>query len=721
MDVSHIIDPLNDAQREAVTSSARQNLVLAGAGSGKTRVLVHRIAWLACAEGIPPFSQLAVTFTNKAASEMRSRTESLLGIPLAPMWIGTFHGLAHRLLRSHCERAGLPGTFQILDSDDQYRTIRRIIRAEGLDEERWKPRQIQGYINASKDKGLRPQHIDHAGDLWQERALSLYQQYEEHCQRAAVVDFAELLLRCHELLRDNDDLLAHYRARFRQILVDEFQDTNTIQYAWLRLLAGDDGCLFLVGDDDQSIYGWRGARIENLQRFNLDYPDTCILRLEQNYRSTSTILDAANSLIANNRNRMGKSLWTEGARGDPIRLYRAFNDRDESAYVIERIRHWFEQGGRYQECAILYRSNAQSRLFEEELVRSAIPYHIHGGLRFFERAEIKDALAYLRLVAQHDDDTSFERIVNNPPRSIGERTMEGIRDRARGTGMSLWRSASTLLEDRAFPARTANAVAGFIDKIDGLLNQIAGLPLWEQIDLIINQSGLVEHYGKERGERGQARIENLQELVNAARQFIDAGENRGIEHLVEFLAHAALEGGEHRTNDGDAVQLMTLHAAKGLEFPLVFLCGMEEGLFPHKLSSESERGLEEERRLCYVGITRARQQLYLTHAEYRRIHGREGNPHASRFVAELPEQLLDPVRPLPASPGRFNPSGLYPPLSNGTSSGFSLGQRVSHPMFGIGVVLQAEGDGSHARIQVNFEESDSKWLLLSYANLTPLP
>ena len=717
MDVSDLLDPLNDAQREAVTAPPGPVLVIAGAGSGKTRVLVHRIAWLIRVEGASPYGVLAVTFTNKAAAEMRSRTEQLLGIPVGGMWVGTFHNLAHRLLRVHWRDAGLPQTFQILDSDDQYRLIRRLLKSLELDEAKWPPKQAQWYINGRKDEGLRPQHIDGRGDPFTAQMVRIYQAYEDNCRRAGLVDFAELLLRAHELLRDRGDILAHYQNRFQHILVDEFQDTNAIQYAWLRLLAGTRANLFAVGDDDQSIYGWRGARIENIQRFSKDFPGTKVLRLEENYRSTRTILAAANALIAHNDGRLGKELWTRGDQGDPILLYAAFNEFEEARFIVERLRHWVEAGNRRSEAAILYRSNAQSRVLEEALLAVGMPYRVYGGLRFFERAEIKDALAYLRLIANRDDDASFERVVNTPTRGIGERTVGAVRDHARLHQLSLFRAAAALLHSTELPGRATLALKAFVALIERLAAETATLGLGEKAEHVIQLSGLLDHYRKEKGEVGQARVENLEELANAARQF--QGEEDGeLDPLSAFLTHAALEAGEGQGNEwDDCVQLMTLHSAKGLEFPLVFICGVEEGLFPHQMSIAEEGRLEEERRLCYVGITRAERELYLTYAESRRLHGTETHPRPSRFLSEIPADLMQEVRPRAhiTRPAAVGARSLEPEIAGG----LRLGQHVVHGTFGEGVVTNYEGQGSSARVQVNFSGVGSKWLVLAYAKLQP--
>jgi DNA helicase-2/ATP-dependent DNA helicase PcrA len=1108
MDLSPILNPLNDAQRGAVTAPLAPVLVLAGAGSGKTRVLTHRIVWLIQAEGISPHSILAVTFTNKAAAEMRGRVEQLLGLPGGSLWLGTFHGLAHRLLRLHWREAGLSQNFQILDAEDQQRLIRKLIRAQELDETLWVPREVQYFINKHKDEGRRPQQLKDGNDPLERQRIKLYADYEEACARAGVIDFAELLLRAYELWRDNAELLRHYRHRFRHVLVDEFQDTNSIQYAWIRLLVGSDGCPFVVGDDDQclaagtpvtmadgtirpiedispgeqvlscygsgdfrasrvtlsigherygrlvrlhlrsgavvrstpehthfagyllgetpqmhflylmhkegmgyrlgttqvytrgvikaqlgferravqehcdalwvirthpnenearldemltslryglptlpftprkgkarnglvhdglyigqvfgglntteaaerlledcgldidrphhlpqsrnsnrrninvtlcadrrgqtpmhlisvggvsrtdrftleslglsvrpakngsaswrfetvranfgelmtlarairdrldgryvftarllnrslpfinassirpgmvmataagtldviarvehetldgpvydlniacthnfvanglvthnSIYRWRGARVENLQKFQKDFPQAQLHRLEQNYRSTGSILDAANALIANNTGRLGKNLWTSGSRGEKVKIYAAFNERDEADFVLGRIQEWVRQGGVRRDIAILYRSNAQSRMFEETFISARVPYRVYGGLRFFERAEIKDALAYLRLAVNREDDASFERVVNLPTRGIGAKTVDTLREAARGAGSSLWRAAGAAVSD-TLAARSGGALLGFLQLIEKLAHAIDGLPLHEQVDHVINASGLIEHYQKDRGKAGregggEARVENLLELVSAARGFEPEGD---LPPLQSFLAHAVLESGEGQGEEfEDCVQMMTLHTAKGLEFPLVFMAGMEDGLFPHMRSLNDIDGLEEERRLCYVGVTRAMKQLYLTYAEQRRLHGVDSYNAPSRFIQDIPTELIEEVRPRirmmhgPISRdadygrsdygrGGYGPGGsgghgrserapanpFRGPAPEPVAPGMRLGQRVRHGKFGEGVVLNVEGQGPHARVQVNFERQGSKWLMLQYANL----
>src|SRR5437660_1033095 len=965
MDLSAILNPLNDAQRAAVTAPLGPVLVLAGAGSGKTRVLTHRIAWLIQAEGVSPHGILAVTFTNKAAGEMRGRVERLLGVPGGGLWIGTFHGIAHRLLRLHWREANLAQGFQILDSEDQQRLIKKVIRAAELDETRWVPREVQWFINANKDEGRRPGQLKDENDPTRRQLIRLYAAYQAACASSGVVDFAELLLRAFELWRDNPALLSHYRRRFQHVLVDEFQDTNAIQYEWIRQLAApgpeappgqhaaaarsaaaaaasfpfvvgdDDQCLaagtlvtladgskrpieavspgdlvmssygsgalrpakvterlarersgrmltlymrsgrsicstpehthfagYLLGETPQTYFlylmhkesvGWRlgtsqlytngqekpmlgfkqrsaqehadgtwiirthstenDARLDEMLtslRYGLPTlpfsprkgkavnglvhdakyishlfqsldTDSAALRLledvgldpdqphyrprgrnsnrhnivitlcadrrgaspmhrisvagacatvrgileaqglsvraaKHNHRSTGTILEAANGLIAHNAGRLGKKLWTSGARGEPIRLYTAFNERDEAEFVTHRIREWVARGGQRRELAILYRSNAQSRVFEEAFLSARVPYRVYGGLRFFERAEIKDALAYLRLIANRNDDASFERVVNLPTRGVGAKSLEVLRGHARGAGCSLWQAAAAG-SGGALGAKAGGAIHGFLALIERLALESRGLALHEQVDQVLRASGLIEHYRREKAERGEARVENLDELVSAARGFTPEGAE--LPPLEAFLAHAALESGEGQAQEWeDCVQMMTLHSAKGLEFPVVFLCGMEEGLFPHQRSLTDLDGLEEERRLCYVGMTRAMQQLYLSWAEQRRLHGVDSYGQASRFVREIPEELLQEVRPrvgvaLPAAVGRFR-------FEEPAVAGVRLGARVRHGKFGEGVILNVEGNGAQARVQVSFERQGTKWLMVQYANLEPL-
>ncbi|WP_135677412.1 DNA helicase II [Arsenophonus nasoniae] len=717
MNASYLLENLNDKQREAVAAPRTNMLILAGAGSGKTRVLVHRIAWLLAVDKVSPFSIMAVTFTNKAAAEMRHRINALLGSDQGGMWVGTFHGLAHRLLRAHYLDANLVQDFQILDSDDQYRLLRRIIKAINLDESKWPPRQAMWYINAKKDEGLRPQHIESYGNPTEATWLRVYQAYQEACDRAGLVDFAELLLRAHELWLNKPHILQHYRDRFTNILVDEFQDTNSIQYAWIRVLAGDTGKVMIVGDDDQSIYGWRGAQVENIQRFLQDFPAAETIRLEQNYRSTNNILKSANALIANNNNRLGKNLWTEGADGEPISLYCGFNELDEARYVVSRIKQWHEKGGSLKQCAILYRSNAQSRVLEEALLQSSMPYRIYGGQRFFERQEIKDALSYLRLVANRNDDASFERVVNTPTRGIGERTLDTVRQAAREKQLTLWESCEYLLREKVLAGRAAGAIERFLELIDALAKETMDMPLHVQTDRVIRDSGLRAMYEQEKGEKAQARIENLEELVTATRQFSYQEEDQDLMPLQAFLSHAALESGEGQAElHQDAVQLMTLHSAKGLEFPLVFIVGMEEGMFPSQMSAEESGRLAEERRLAYVGLTRAMEKLTLTYAESRRLYGKEVYHRPSRFIAELPTECIEEVR-LRATVSRpISHQRLGTPI-NRNDSGYALGQRVRHPKFGEGTIINLEGDGERCRLQIAFQGEGIKWLVAAYAKL----
>lgn len=717
MDVSELLDGLNDKQREAVAAERSNILVLAGAGSGKTRVLVHRIAWLLSVEQCSPYSIMAVTFTNKAAAEMRHRIDSLLGKSLGGMWIGTFHGLAHRLLRAHPLDAGLPQDFQILDSEDQFRLLKRLIKAMNLDDKQWPARQAMWYINGKKDEGLRPKHIESYGNPVEQTWLRIYQAYQEACDRAGLVDFAELLLRAHELWLNKPAILNHYRQRFTHLLVDEFQDTNNIQYAWIRLLAGENSNVMIVGDDDQSIYGWRGAQVENIQRFLADFPSARTVRLEQNYRSTSNILTAANTLIANNQGRLGKELWTEDSEGEPISLYSAFNEIDEARFVVSRIRRWQEDGGSLSECAILYRSNAQSRVLEDALLQQNLPYRIYGGMRFFERQEIKDALGYLRLIANRNDDAAFERVINTPTRGIGDRTLDVLRQSARIRQLTLWQTACVLLQEKSIAGRAAAAIQRFIELINAFAAETLELPLHIQTDQVIKDSGLWLMYQQEKGEKGHARIENLEELVTATRQYSYQDEDKDLLPLQAFLAHAALEAGEGQADKWqDAVQLMTMHAAKGLEFAQVFIVGMEEGMFPSQMSLDEEGRLEEERRLAYVGVTRAMQKLTLTWAESRRLYGKEVSHRPSRFIRELPDHCVEEVR-LRASVSRPVSQQKTPRIVAETYNGLAMGQRVKHSKFGEGTIINLEGSGDHTRVQVAFNGQGIKWLVAAYANL----
>jgi DNA helicase-2/ATP-dependent DNA helicase PcrA len=723
MDVSHLLDGLNPAQREAVSAPPGHYLVLAGAGSGKTRVLIHRIAWLHEVHGVPAHGILAVTFTNKAAGEMRHRAGALLPAGTRGMWIGTFHGLAHRLLRLHWQEAALPESFQVLDSDDQIRLIKRVVAELNIDEARFTPRQIAWWINAQKDEGRRAMHIQPgAGDFHAQTLLAVYEEYEKRCQRAGLVDFAEILLRAHELWLRHPALLAHYRQRFGQLLVDEFQDTNSIQYAFVRMLAGDTGKVFVVGDDDQAIYGWRGAKVENVQHFLRDFPHVTTVKLEQNYRSSANILGAANAVIRNNADRLGKQLWTDSGDGEPVDLYAAYNEIDEAHFVVDRVQRWVRDGGGYSDCAILYRSNAQSRTFEEELRREAIAYRVYGGVRFFERAEIKDTLAYLRLVANRADDAAFERAVNTPARGIGGRTLDEVRRHARENAASMFDASLAMSRAGALAGRARNALRVFVELIEALSNELREMDLKEQVDHVLLRTGLREHYAAESRGTIESRTDNLDELVSVASRFTrrDEEEAEGMSELVAFLSYASLEAGEGQAEAGeDAVQMMTLHSAKGLEFPLVFLAGLEEGMFPSSRSIEEPGRLAEERRLAYVGITRAQQKLVLSYAEVRRIHGQDNYGMPSRFLREIPPELLHEVRPKiqlsrPVYGGRVSER-----IVESSTPGLRLGQRVTHPSFGIGVVMDAEGAGAHARVQVNFEGAGPKWLVMAYANLQP--
>lgn len=724
------LEMLNEAQRRAVTAPPQNLLVLAGAGSGKTRVLVNRTAWLMQEHQASPYSILSVTFTNKAANEMRGRLESLLNQSLQGMWVGTFHGLAHKLLRLHWKDCELPENFQVIDSEDQLRIIRNIFKTLSINEERWQPKKAQGFINKKKDDGLRPHQLGEPQGSYEQVMHEIYQHYENYVKDNGLVDFAELLLRSYELL-DKPDILAHYQARFEHFLVDEFQDTNTIQYNWLRKLALQAKSITIVGDDDQSIYGWRGARIENLQRFENDYPNTQVLRLEQNYRSTNAILTAANTLIMNNDERMGKTLWTDGESGEPVTTYGAFNEIDESLFVVRKIRAWIDEGGNFDDIGILYRSNAQSRVIEEALMQAQIPYSIYGGLRFFERAEIKDALAYLRLSVNLSDNSAFDRIINVPPRGIGQKTVEKIRDIAIAHDTTYWEGAQIALQEQSITGKARLGLLGFVELISTLSSNLKEDPLAVLVSNAITHSGLLSYFKNQKGEKAQSRAENLEELVSACNDFTLSFPPDDTSVINEFLAHTALDGGEtQQPEDGAAVQLMTIHSAKGLEFPLVFLCGLEEGLFPHHFSKDIPNSLEEERRLCYVGITRAMKKLYMTYAKKRRLFGRDESRKPSRFIHELPSEVIEeetrevsasrnyPFRtPISDNHEYYQPSYAQ---EESESDGFSLGQRVNHVKFGAGTVINHEGQGERARIHVHFDNGDSKWLVLAFAKLEPV-
>lgn len=728
MDFSLLLDGLNDKQREAVAAPLGNYLVLAGAGSGKTRVLTHRIAWLIGVENVSEGQILAVTFTNKAAAEMRHRIEETLMQQgsehrLFGMWVGTFHSIAHRLLRSHYLDAELPKDFQIMDSDDQQRLIKRLLKLHQIDEQKYPAKQAAWFINAQKDKGLRPAQIhieprDHNGREW----VNIYQRYQDACNRAGLLDFAELLIRTYELLRDKPLILQRYQQRFQHILIDEFQDTNHIQYDLIRLLAGNQAKVMIVGDDDQSIYGWRGAQVENIQRFLRDYRETQTIRLEQNYRSTGHILNAANALIAHNDNRLGKNLWTDQGNGELIDIYGAFNEQDEARFVAGQIKQWKEDHGDYRECAVLYRSNTQSRVMEEALLQAAIPYRIYGGMRFFERQEIKDALAYLRLIANRQDDAAFERVVNTPPRSIGDRTLEILRQLARHREMTLWQAVHVAIQEQQLSGRAANALLRFVELINALDTETELMPLFEQTDFVIKASGLYEMYKQEKGEKGEARIENLEELVNATRDFMVPEEADEMTDLTAFLTHASLEAGEGQASPHqDYVELMTLHAAKGLEFPRVFIIGVEEGIFPSE-KSVVELRLEEERRLAYVGVTRAKQKLTLCYAESRRFYGKEERHLPSRFIAELPEEDVREVRLRGTlnRPANFAISASKPTACLSEDQSWKMGQKVFHAKFGQGTIINVEGGGDQTRLQIAFVANGIKWLIAKMANLDRL-
>lgn len=724
-----LLHNLNEAQHQAVACEPVNQLVLAGAGSGKTRVLVHRIAWLIQNFGYSPHQILAVTFTNKAAREMRERLGQLLEDNVGPfstrsLWVGTFHGLAHRLLKAHWQEAGLPQNFQILDSDDQLRLVKRVYQGLSLDESRWPPKQAQWFINGQKDEGLRAKHLDEGRDPYLASMKMVYHAYEEACERGGLVDFAELLLRSHELWLKNPTLLGHYQQRFRAILVDEFQDTNAVQYAWLRVLAGKDSCVTAVGDDDQSIYGWRGARIENIQQFEQDFAPVAVTRLEQNYRSTANILNAANAVIKNNTDRLGKSLWTNDSDGDAIDLYSAFNEQDEARYVVERIKEYVDSNGvANSDCAILYRSNAQSRVLEEAFIRENMPYRIYGGQRFYERLEIKNALAYMRLLANRQDDAAWERVINTPTRGIGAKTIETIRLFAREQGCSMYDAMQGAVSNQVFTARASNALTGFVTLIDELEDFTVGGALADIAERVVLHTGLLDFHQKEKGEKGQARVENLQELISACRVF--EPEDESLTPLQEFVDNAALDAGDAQADEfEDAVQMMTLHSAKGLEFPLVILVGMEENLFPHKMSLEEPGRLAEERRLCYVGITRAMKKLIISYAESRRMYGNENFNALSRFVREIPVSLMQEVR-IKSSitrPAAYTPSYGSPAAQQTEVDEFpvfQLGYNVVHPVFGEGTITQFEGQGAGARVYVNFVTEGVKCLVLQYAKLEP--
>ena len=725
-----LLDPLNAPQLAAVTLPPAHALILAGAGSGKTRVLTTRIAWLISTGQVSPPGVLAVTFTNKAAKEMQTRLAGMLPINVRGMWIGTFHGLCNRLLRAHYRDAGLPQLFQILDSADQQASVKRLLKSLNVDDEKFPPRELCHFINAQKEQGLRAAAVE-AWDDWARKRVGLYEAYEAQCQREGVVDFAELLLRSYELLERNEPLRRHYQERFRHVLVDEFQDTNKLQYRWLKLLAGGGANLFCVGDDDQSIYAFRGADVGNMADFEREFKVTNLIRLEQNYRSHGNILDAANAIIKNNPSRLGKNLWTEAGSGEPIRIHESYGEGDEARWIVEEVKALQRDGHTRAEIALLYRSNAQSRALEHALFNAGLPYRVYGGLRFFERAEIKHALAYLRLIANSNDDTAFARVVNFPARGIGARSLENLQDAAKTAGSGLHAAIPQV-------AGAGGVKLAAFARLIVTLTEAAHLPLPELVDHVIELSGLRAHYQNEK--EGQERLANLDELINAAASFVaeegqpnQDGEITGEfgNDLSSFLAHASLEAGEHQAGEGDdALQLMTVHSAKGLEFNVVFISGLEDGLFPHENSLTEDKGLEEERRLMYVAVTRARQRLYLSFAQTRMLHGQTRYNLPSRFLDEVPGELVKWLTPR-AGKGGFavqEPSSRsYDATSSfgGTprrsqsreGSGFRIGQSVMHPKFGLGVIVNAEGGGTDARVQVNFGAAGMKWLALAMAKL----
>ena len=724
MDVSHILEHLNDKQREAVTSEKQHLMVLAGAGSGKTRVLVHKIAWEVEALRKNPATIMAVTFTNKAAAEMRSRIEELLEAPMMDTWVGTFHGLAHRMLKRFHKEAGLTSGFTILDSDDQLRIIKRIAKEMSLDEASWPSRQSQWQINSWKDEGFRSAQVDDHGDHFKENINKIYKEYEAVCLRDNLVDFGELLLRSYEVVRDNPSVRTCFHSRFKSILVDEFQDTNTIQYNWLLEIASDQATIIAVGDDDQSIYGWRGAKVENVDSFIKTFDDTEVVRLEQNYRSTNIILGAANALIENNTDRLGKNLWTEKLEGEQIVLYQAYNEQDEARFVADVLRDWMGKGEMYEDAAVLYRSNAQSRALEEALLRASIPYRIYGGQRFYERMEIKNAIAYLKIIFNHSDNPAFERSISNPTRGVGEKTLAKIRGTARQFNISYIKASAKLIDEGAISGRGGAGLRSYLEFIARCKEFIEENPLSDLMEEIIKTSGLVAYHAKEPGEKGKTRVENLQELVSATTNFEQSiKEDKPYKEIAEqYLDMISLDSGDRQASEhDDAAQLMTLHSAKGLEFKLVIMTGLEESLFPHGRSMENPAQLEEERRLCYVGITRAMEKLYITHAESRRLHGSDTFNPPSRFLREIPKALINEIRPRAQTNIPYNRKDFTETKFEFEEEiGIALGQRVAHKTFGEGVVLNYEGSGEAARVQINFSKAGTKWLVMAYANLEKL-
>ena len=717
MDTDSILTGLNNKQLEAVTLPQQSALILAGAGSGKTRVLTTRIAWLIQTGQVSPMGLMAVTFTNKAAKEMLTRLTSMLPINTRGMWAGTFHGLCNRLLRAHYREAGLPSTFQILDTADQLSSIKRLMKLMNVDDEKYPPKQVQGYINSCKEEGLRAHAVD-AYDAHSQKLREIYEEYDKQCNREGVADFAELLLRCYELLERDAHIRQHYQSRFHYILVDEFQDTNRLQYLWLKLLAGTSNCIFAVGDDDQSIYGFRGARVGNMRDFESDFNVQNIVKLEENYRSHSNILDAANAIISHNKHRLGKNLWTSAGKGEPVRVYEAYNDTDEAQFIVDEVSTLQNEGISLGDMALLYRSNAQSRILEHTLFSANIPYRVYGGLRFFERAEIKHALAYMRLIANANDDTALLRVINFPARGIGARSLEQLQEAARQQNCSLWQAAINKVGNGTLGGK---GIDGFVGLIREMVNQAYGISLPELAELATTLSGLKTFY--ENDKEGEDRIANLEELVTAAVAFSnqDFGNHNNVEEdldiVTQFLNHASLEAGEHQADVGrEALQLMTVHASKGLEFNAVFICGVEEGLFPHEQSTYENNGVEEERRLMYVAVTRARQRLYLSHAQSRMLHGQVRYGIPSRFLDEIPDGLLKRLNSKPV-PKPYATGGNYQAMPSSQQYPFKIGQSVRHAKFGDGVVVSYEGNASDLAIKINFGKQGLKTLMMEYAKL----
>ena len=719
MDVSFILDDLNNAQREAVTSESKKLLVLAGAGSGKTKVLVHRIAWLIKALASSTHSILAVTFTNKAASEMTGRIESILEQPIPEMWCGTFHSISNRILRRHFKEAGLEKEFAILDSDDQLRIIKRILKELDVDEDQWQPEKVRWQINTWKDEALRSKDVDDQGDFNIEMLKRIYIHYENYMAKENLLDFAELILKSYELIKTNKTIKELYRKKFRHVLIDEFQDTNSLQFKWIKNLIDPTTTIAAVGDDDQSIYGWRGAKIENINKFAKE-KGTQIVRLEQNYRSTANILNAANAVIGKNSNRLGKKLWTKGNEGDKIEVFEAYNENEEANFISENAHSIFDAGDHYKDMAVLYRSNAQSRTVEEALLRQNIPYVIYGGVRFYERLEIKNVLSYLRIILNTSDNNAFERAIGVPSRGVGEKTLFNIRNYAQEFDLSLSQAAKQMITKEIIKGKAGQSISDFINLIESSGEQINDMSSDQFVEMVINQSGLIDHHMKEPGEKGRIRVENINELISAVKSFEALNKHEDMSeygsYISAFLSSVSLDMGETQASKSDdAVQLMTIHSAKGLEFKCVFMIGMEESLFPHSRSIENINELEEERRLCYVGITRARQKLYLTYTEFRRLYGQDSYNPPSRFINEIPNEHLNFVRPKQSYRSSF--FGTVSSQISDTEHPFKLGEIVKHKIFGEGVVLSIEGQGDASRMQINFNTAGTKWLVTAYANL----